>query len=84
MTTIRLPSSPFSLHPSEATYQAAYRLVCLIDTSLSQHNGLPHLTDEWLGACHWRVRDGRLLRTLDEVVRAILSDDLDLSPVGAN
>ncbi len=71
--------STLTLHPSEAAYQAAYRLVGLIEITLSQpqHNGMPQATGERLGERHWRTRDGRLLRTLDEVVRAILTDDLD-------
>lgn len=84
MTTIQ-PPSPLSAPLSEEAHQAAYELVRFIEASLSQpqHNGMPRAAADLLGACHWRTREGQLLRTLDEVIRAILSDDLDLSPVGA-
>lgn len=48
----------------EATYQAALKLVARIDDDLRR------------GIRHYRNRAGELLRTLDEVVRAILNDDL--------
>jgi hypothetical protein len=82
MTAVIHPS-PLPLYPSEATYQAAYKLVWFIAATLSlpQHNGAPLATVKQLGTRHWRTRDGQLLRTLDEVVRAILSDELDVSLV---
>lgn len=45
-------------------YQQALRLVEYIDGSLA------------LGTHHFRLKSGRLLRTLDEVVSAILKDEL--------
>lgn len=48
----------------EATYQAALKLVARIDDDLTK------------GIRHYRNRAGVLLTTLDEVVRAILEDDL--------
>ena len=48
----------------EATYQLSLALVASIDDNLSRT------------ACHYRSGCGVLLRTLDEVVRAILADDL--------
>jgi hypothetical protein len=48
----------------EAAYEAALELVERIDQDLRQGTG------------HYRRRDGRLLEKLDEVVLAILSDDL--------
>lgn len=45
-------------------YEQALRLVKYIDMSLK------------LGTHHFRLKCGRLLRTLDEVVSAILRDDL--------
>ncbi len=45
-------------------YEQALRLVKYIDRSLQ------------LGTHHFRLKSGRLLRTLDEVVSAILRDDL--------
>ena len=50
----------------EATYHAALELVAQIDEDLT------------LGIRHYRNNDGKLLLTLDEVVRAILNDDLML------
>ncbi len=50
----------------EATYQLSLALVAAIDNNLSS------------AACHYRSRCGILLRTLDEVVRAILADDLTI------
>lgn len=46
------------------TYARAYRLCVEIDAGLTS------------GRAHWRTRDGVLLRTLDEVVRAILDGEL--------
>jgi len=48
----------------EVTYRAALELVALIDQNLSR------------GICHYRDRAGRLLTTLDEVVHAMLNNDL--------
>ena len=48
----------------EATHCAALELVALIDKNLSR------------GICHYRDKTGRLLTTLDEVVHAILNNDL--------
>jgi hypothetical protein len=52
----------------EAAYQAALKLIKLIDP-LPGSNRL---------SVHWRSKSGVLLRTLDEVVRAILADELIL------
>lgn len=52
---------------SEDTYFAALRLVQLIDENLTR------------GLCHYRNRAGRLLINLDEVILAILQDDLEIS-----
>lgn len=48
----------------EAAYQAALKLVTRIDDDLIR------------GVRHYRNKGGKLLGTLDEVVRAILADDL--------
>jgi hypothetical protein len=48
----------------EATYQAALKLVARIDEDLTR------------GIRHYRSKAGLLLTTLDEVIRAILNDDL--------
>lgn len=48
----------------EATYYAALKLVAKIDEDLTR------------GIRHYRNKAGTLLTTLDEVVRAILEDDL--------
>ncbi len=48
----------------EATYQAALKLVARIDEDLTR------------GIRHYRTKAGLLLTTLDEVVRAILDNDL--------
>lgn len=50
----------------EATYHAALELVARIDEDLTR------------GIRHYRTRAGVLLTTLDEVVRAILDDNLML------
>jgi hypothetical protein len=50
----------------EATYQSALELVARIDEELTR------------GVRHYRNRSGVLLTTLDEVVHAILADDLML------
>ncbi len=50
----------------EATYNAALKLVAKIDEDLTR------------GIRHYRTKTGVLLTTLDEVVRAILDDDLML------
>ena len=51
----------------DATYQAALELVAQIDEDLTR------------GTRHYRTRSGVLLTTLDEVVNAILADNLMLS-----
>jgi len=48
----------------ETRYEAACELVQMIDR---------HLT---AGTQHYRTKSGRLLRTLDQVVNAILADNL--------
>ena len=48
----------------EATYQAALKLVARIDEDLTR------------GIRHYRNKAGELLRTLDQVIEAILADDL--------
>ena len=48
----------------EATYHAALDLVAYIDDALTR------------GTHHYRNKSGRLLMTLDEVVNAILGNDL--------
>ncbi|HEX9925034.1 MAG TPA: hypothetical protein VGD99_20430 [Anaerolineae bacterium] len=55
-----------ALTEREATYYAALDLVAYIDEALKK------------GTCHYRNKAGLLLTTLDEVVRAILDDDLML------
>lgn len=52
----------------EATYQAALELLATIDADLTR------------GVRHYRTKAGELLTTLDEVVRAILGNDLLLEP----
>jgi hypothetical protein len=53
-------------HSTEQTqaYEAALLLVRHIDATLIA------------GTCHYRTKSGQLLRTLDEVVNAILADNL--------
>lgn len=53
-----------SLTEREATYQASLKLVAIIDHDLTR------------GIRHYRNKGGVLLTTLDEVVRAILANDL--------
>lgn len=53
----------------EQRYQAALKLVAHIDNDLTR------------GIRHYRNKDGVLLTSLDEVIRAILADDL-LLPEG--
>ncbi len=48
----------------EAAYYNALDLVAVIDENLTR------------GVCHYRNRAGVLLNTLDEVINAILTDDL--------
>ena len=48
----------------EVVYPAALALVTVIDANLK------------FNTQHYRTRSGRLLRTLDQVVNAILADDL--------
>lgn len=48
-----------------AAYYAAVELVARIDTDLTA------------GARHYRAKSGRLLTTLDEVINAILANELD-------
>ena len=50
----------------ETTYYAALELVAVIDENLRR------------GVFHYRNKTGRLLNTLDEVINAILIDDLQL------
>jgi len=50
----------------EDAYQSALELVQLIDA---------HLTN---GTQHYRTKSGQLLRTLDQVVNAILADNLQI------
>lgn len=50
----------------KATYQTALRLIDAIEPD-------PRFSRL---AVHWRGRDGQLLTTLDEVIRAILTDEL--------
>lgn len=50
--------------PTQATYHAALELVAQIDEDLTRNTG------------HYYTKSGRLLTTLDEVIRAILSGDL--------
>jgi len=50
----------------EATYNAALELVAIIDENLTR------------GVYHYRNKAGVLLTTLDEVINAILCDDLHL------
>jgi hypothetical protein len=56
-----------SVSEEEATYYAALKLVARIDEDLTK------------GTRHYRNKAGVLLTTLDEVVHAILNDDLLLS-----
>lgn len=49
----------------EAAYHAALRLVARIDDDLQR------------GIRHYRTKAGKLLISLDEVVRAIIADDLE-------
>lgn len=56
-------------HPvaeQEAAYYAALHLVDRIDEDLTR------------GTRHYRNKAGKLLQTLDEVIRAILNDDLQI------
>jgi hypothetical protein len=53
----------------EATYNAALKLVAQIDEDLSK------------GIRHYRTKGGQLLITLDQVVNAILADNLMLPQV---
>jgi hypothetical protein len=55
---------PQKISEPEATYYAALELVARIDEDLTQ------------GIRHYRNKGGVLLTTLDEVVRAILDDNL--------
>ncbi|MCL4295740.1 MAG: hypothetical protein KJ077_08435 [Anaerolineae bacterium] len=67
MDVVVLPSPPAPLPQGEgrtAEYEAALKLVARIDEELRQ------------GIRHYRNRAGELLTTLDEVVRAILGNDL--------
>jgi len=56
-------------HEREATYNTALELVAEIDEALTR------------GTFHYRNRAGELLTTLDEVVNAILTNDLLLPEV---
>lgn len=55
---------PAKISEREATYHAALELVARIDEDLTR------------GIRHYRTKAGVLLTTLDEVVRAILDDNL--------
>ncbi len=55
---------PNRVNEQEATYYAAMELVARIDEDLTR------------GVRHYRTKAGILLNTLDEVVRAILDDNL--------
>ena len=59
-----------SLDTEEETYQTALELVMLIDQQLTT------------GTQHYHTKSGRLLRTLDEVVNAILTDDIVIRATG--
>ena len=58
---VLVPRTP---QQQEASFDAAMELVQLIDAHLTQ------------GTQHYRTKSGTLLRTLDQVVNAILSDNL--------
>jgi hypothetical protein len=58
-----------SANERETTYYAALELVAQIDEALTR------------GTRHYRNKAGELLTTLDEVVRAILANDLLLPEV---
>ena len=64
--TPRLVKSSKS-NEQEATYHAALELVARIDEDLTR------------GVRHYRTKAGVLLTTLDEVIRAILDDNLLMS-----
>jgi hypothetical protein len=53
----------------DATYNAALKLVAQIDEDLTK------------GIRHYRTKNGKLLTTLDQVVNAILADNLLLPQV---
>lgn len=55
---------PGAMTEQEATYRAALELIARIDEDLTR------------GVRHYRTKAGLLLTTLDEVIRAILRDDL--------
>ncbi|MCB0167139.1 MAG: hypothetical protein KDI79_23120 [Anaerolineae bacterium] len=55
---------PTVVTEQDAAYHAALELVARIDDDLSR------------GIRHYRTKAGQLLTTLDEVIRAILADDL--------
>lgn len=55
---------PKRITDQEATYRAALKLVTRIDKDLTRGTG------------HYYTKSGRLLVKLDEVIRAILRDDL--------
>ncbi|OQY41501.1 MAG: hypothetical protein B6242_17275 [Anaerolineaceae bacterium 4572_78] len=63
-------SQTHSLDTEEETYQTALELVMLIDQQLTT------------GTQHYHTKSGRLLRTLDEVVNAILTDDIVIRATG--
>jgi len=60
------PTLVKSSEEQAAVYAAALQLIEHIDENLAT------------GRCHYRTKSGKLLRTLDEVVRAILADNLML------
>jgi hypothetical protein len=60
---VLVPRTP---QQQQTAYEAALELVQLIDA---------HLTN---GTQHYRTKSGQLLRTLDQVVNAILADNLQI------
>lgn len=54
----------------DATYRAALKLVAQIDKHLTRGTG------------HYRTKAGLLLEKLDQVINAILRDDLLIEPEG--
>jgi len=56
-------------HEKDATYNAALKLIAQIDEDLTK------------GIRHYRAKNGQLLTTLDQVVNAILEDNLLLPQV---
>ena len=63
------PVKPAFNSDQDATYAAALELVARIDDELTR------------GIRHYRTKTGQLLTTLDEVINAILTDNLMLPEV---